>query len=170
MNAADTNTAAAFLAEAGRQLEECHQKVRHCLGQLSEEQAWWRAEAGLNSIANRVLHLTGNVTQRIASLIGGDPDHRNRDLEFAERRVIPVGELLARFEVAIRRAEVVLSELPPERLHETRCYRMLRGEVEATLLVLILQTLTHLAGHTQEIITLTRLQLGSRYRFLQTPA
>jgi hypothetical protein len=169
MTTSNTDIARDFLAEAGRQLEECHQKVRHCLAQLTVEQAWWRVDPALNSIANLVLHLSGNIGQRIGSLIGEDSDDRDRDREFAERREIPVSELLTRFEVTVRRAERVLADLAPERLAETRRYRMLRGEVEATLLVVIMQTLNHLAGHTQEIIALTRLQLRGRYRFLQTP-
>ena len=33
-----------------------------------------------------------------------------------------------------------------------------------------MQTLLHLSGHTQEIITLTRLQLGEAYQFKTPPA
>ncbi len=46
---------------------------------------------------------------------------------------------------------------------------MLRGDVEADVLTLILQTLVHLAGHSQEIVALTRRELGDAYRFLQAP-
>jgi hypothetical protein len=115
-----------------------------------------------------VLHLNGNIGQRIVSLIGGEPDHRNREQEFAERRKIPKHELLALFDETMRRADQVLASLPEDRLLEMRRYRMLKGEVEGSVLKLILQTLSHVAGHTQEIIALTRLQLRDRYRFLHT--
>jgi hypothetical protein len=168
MTTANSAIAQNFLAEARQQFEDCHHKVRHCLEQLSDDQAWWRADERLNSIANLVLHLNGNISQRIVSLIGGAPDHRNREQEFAERRKIPKHELLALFDETMRRADEVLASVPEERLLETRRYRMLKGEVEGSVLKLIQQTLAHLAGHTQEIIALTRLQLRERYRFLHT--
>jgi hypothetical protein len=46
---------------------------------------------------------------------------------------------------------------------------MLQGPVERDATLVIVQTLVHLGGHTQEIVTLTRQQLGERYRFLQPP-
>ena len=46
---------------------------------------------------------------------------------------------------------------------------MLRGETEGAVQEIVLQTLLHLSGHTQEIITLTRLQLGEAYQF-KTPS
>jgi hypothetical protein len=47
---------------------------------------------------------------------------------------------------------------------------MLAGEVEKTLLAIILNTLVHVGGHTQEIVALTRVQLRERYRFQQPQA
>jgi hypothetical protein len=137
---------------------------------LSDDQAWWRADERLNSVANLVLHLNGNISQLIVSLIGGAPDHRNREQEFAERRKIPKHELLALFDETMHGADKVLALLAEERLLETRRYRMLKGEVEGSVLKVIQQTLAHVAGHTQEIIALTRLQLRDRYRFLHAPA
>jgi hypothetical protein len=47
-----------------------------------------------------------------------------------------------------------------------RRYRGFSQEWEGTVLAVILRTLVHVGGHTQEIIHLTRLQLGPAYRFL----
>ena len=60
----------------------------------------------------------------------------------------------------------MLASLPNERLLETRRFHMLRGDVERPVVRVILQTLVHLGGHTQEIVALTRLQLRERYRFM----
>jgi hypothetical protein len=46
---------------------------------------------------------------------------------------------------------------------------MLRGEVEASVLAVILQTLVHVGGHTQEIVALTRQLLREEYRFMEPP-
>jgi uncharacterized damage-inducible protein DinB len=165
----DDETGQAYLAEARQQLHDCHRKIRHCLEQLSDEQVWWRAGDDFNSIANLLLHLNGNVGQRILSLIGGLPRERNRAQEFAERGPIAKAELLSRFDETVHQADDVLAALPAARLLETRRYEMLAGEVEKTLLAIILHTLVHLGGHTQEIVALTRMQLRERYRF-QLPA
>ena len=65
--------------------------IRHCLGQLDDRQVWWRPREEMNSIGNLLLHLTGNLTQRFPSDIGGEPDRRNRSAEFTERESIPKG-------------------------------------------------------------------------------
>jgi uncharacterized damage-inducible protein DinB len=158
-----------YLAEARGELALCHKKIRHCIEQLNDEQIWWRAGEEFNSIANLLLHLIGNISQRIVSLVGGEPDRRDRDQEFSARGPIAKAELMARFEEVIRRADAVLAAVAPEQLLESRRYRMLKGEVEGTVLKLILQTLVHVGGHTQEIVALTRSQLRDRYRFMQTP-
>ena len=164
----DDQIGAELLAEARAQLQACHRKVLHCVAQLDDAQLWHRAGEGFSSIANLLLHLEGNIHQRILSLIGGEPDRRNRDQEFAERGPIATAELVARFDDTLRRTDALLAELPPERLLDTRQYPMLRGRVEGSFVVLIVHTLVHLGGHTQEIVSLTRHQLGDRYRFMQS--
>lgn len=169
MSEVDSQIAGLYLTEARAELALCHKKIRHCVEQLDDGQMWWRAGEEFNSIANLLLHLSGNISQRILSLLGGEPDQRNRDLEFAERGPIPKSQLVARFDEVVGRADRILATLPRERLLETRRYRMLKGDVEGTVLKLILQTLVHVGGHTQEIVAITRSQLRERYRFLQTP-
>src|SRR5262245_39927847 len=107
-NAEAAEITRALIDEARGQMAGCHRKIRHCVEQLSEEQVWHRAGDGFNSIANLVLHLTGNVRQRIGSIIGGEPDVRDRPLEFSERGPIAKSELLARLAVAFDGADAVL--------------------------------------------------------------
>ena len=165
VSADDSAIAANFLTESRRQFRLIAGRVHHAVEQLDNEQIWWRAGEPFNSIGNLVLHLTGNISERIGSLVGGQAYERDRDREFAERKKIPTATLLARFDETMSQVEHVLSALPPERLLEKRRYRMLAGEVENTLMAIIVQNLVHVAGHTQEIIALTRTQLGERYRF-----
>ncbi len=168
MTTDNDSVAGVFLAEARNQLRGCQRTIGHCVGQLTDEQLWWRAGEEFNSIANLLLHLKGNIGQRIGSLIGGQPDRRNRDAEFAERGPIAKADLMLAFDETMRQADEILGGLDAARLFETRRYRMLVGEVEGNLITLILQTLVHVAGHTQEIIALTRQQLRDRYRFLRS--
>ena len=155
----------ALVEDASRQVAAHIARIAHCLGQLDDKQVWWRPAEGMNSIANLVLHLCGNLDQRIGSVIGGGPDHRDRDREFSERAPITVGELIARIEAAGERARVVLDAFEPGRLLERRAWPMLAGTSEVSALSGLSMTLLHLAGHAQEILASTRMQLGDRYRY-----
>jgi hypothetical protein len=155
---------AAFLAEARRQLDGCLDKLRHSADQLDETQLWWRLDEGRNSVGNLLLHLAGNITQRFGSNIGGDPDIRDRAAEFAERGPIPKAEVVRRLDAAFDRARAVLDDLDPDRVTDPLTYATGRGPVDATVLAVVLRSLLHLAGHTQEIIAMTKNQLGDGYR------
>ena len=155
----------AFLAEAGRRLEACRQKIEHCLSQLSDAQVWWRPRESMNSIGNMVLHLCGNLRQWIVSGIGGAPDVRDRPEEFAERGPIPKADLLSRFLAVVAEAEAVLAGADEGRLLDPRNIQGFNG----TTLSAIFDSIAHLNGHTQEIVYVARLQLGVAYRFAWTP-
>jgi hypothetical protein len=156
-----------FVAEARTSLELAASLVRHAVGQLGDEQVWRRPRDGMNSIGNLMLHLAGNLRQRFGSVIGGEPDDRDRHGEFTERGPIPRDELLRRFEEAARLADEILAGLTPARLAETCRYELFSGPAEKPVLGVVLQALTHLHGHAQEILHLARLHLGERYAFRQ---
>src|SRR5437660_8169546 len=101
--------AAAVGAAAADELDSAWQRIRHCLGQLQDEQVWWRAQPALNSIGNLVLHLCGNLRQWIVAGLGGADDVRHRPAEFAERGPIPKEELLHRLEGVVAEAKRVLA-------------------------------------------------------------
>src|SRR5207244_3206719 len=113
-----------------------------------------------------VLHLAGNLRQRFGALIGGAPDTRNRAQEFAERGPIAKDEVLRQLRDAVAQADAVLSRLHADDLAEWRRYRGMGRDLDGTVLSVVLRSLTHLHGHAQEIVLLTRWQLGEAYRFL----
>jgi hypothetical protein len=156
----------AFLTEARHRLLACHDKVRHCLAQLDDAQVWWRPRPSMNSIANLVLHLGGNLRQWIVAGVGGAPDVRDRPTEFAEQGPMPKAELLRHLEAVVNEADTALARVSDTRLLEPH---RIQG-FDETVLSALFGCLTHLAGHTQEIVHLTRLQLGDAYRFAWTPA
>src|SRR6266436_9053817 len=91
-----TDTARMFVTSSQERLaKESLPSIVKCLQQLSEDEMWWRPNPASNSAGNLVLHLSGNVRQWIVSGLGGAQDHRNRDLEFAERGPIPRRALVA---------------------------------------------------------------------------
>ncbi len=165
MEATEANVAEHYLAEARQRLNESVRKIRHCVAQLTQEQIWWRPRPEMNSIANLILHVCGNVGQWIVAGVGGGPDRRDRPREFAERGPIAKSELVDRLEQTRRQAEQVLERTPGARLLQ----RLRIQGFDVTCLGAILDSLTHLQGHAQEIVCLTRMQLGDAYVFDWVP-
>ena len=161
----DKTLADHFIADARRQLAAHLGLVKHCLAQLDDDQLWRRPRPEMNSIGNLLLHLAGNLRQRFLSVVGGVPDDRDRPREFSERSPIPKADLLPRLEEAVGAADALLTGLTVDPLLEVRRHVVLRGEVEETVLAVVLGTLLHLAGHAQEIVYATRLLLGDAYQF-----
>ena len=114
----------------------------------------------MNSTGNLILHLTGNVRQWIVGGIGGEADFRNRPAEFAERGPIPAADLIKRLEEVVRGAQQVLRQATAEQMLSRR---RIQG-FETSGWGAVFDCVPHFKGHTQEIICLTRLQLGAAYR------
>lgn len=84
-----------LLEEVRRRLfQESWPRLKQCLALLSEEEIWARPNPASNSAGNLVLHLCGNARQWIVSGLGGAPDDRRRDREFAETGPLPRAHLL----------------------------------------------------------------------------
>ena len=157
--------AAAVGREAGNELASTVGKIKHCLGQLTDEQVWWRPQTSLNSIGNLILHLCGNLRQWVVAGLGGAPDVRNRPAEFAEAGPVPKDELVCNLEAVVEKAKRILADVDARRLTEAR---RIQG-FDVTGLAAIFDSVPHFRGHTQEIVSLTRLQLGEAYRFAWAP-
>lgn len=160
------NVAEAHTAAAREQLTKAAKVIKHCLGQLTDEQIAWRPQESLNSIGNLVLHLCGNVRQWIISGVGGEADVRNRPREFSERGPFDREELIRRLDEVVQQADDVLSTVTPQQLLQPR---RIQG-FETTGLSAIFDSVAHFKGHTQEIVCLTRMQLGDAYQFEWAPS
>lgn len=90
--------------EAGDELESAAGRIKHCLAQLQDEQIWRRPTPSMNSIANLILHVCGNVRQWITSGIGRAEDTPNLPTEFSEQGSFAKAELLRRLDVALAKA------------------------------------------------------------------
>ena len=154
-----------FLQDSYQHLVHAVEKIEHCLGQLTVEQVWWRPTAEQNSIGNLVLHICGNVGQWVLSGVGDMPDSRDRPLEFSERGPLEISQLSAKLHDCLRGVEAMLATVDEERLLEPF---QVQG-FETTGLGAITHSVTHFVGHMQEIISLTRTQLGPDYQFNWQP-
>jgi hypothetical protein len=157
--------AAAVGIEAAQELTEALDRIKHCLGQLTDEQVWWRSQPSLNSIGNLILHLGGNIRQWIVAGLDGVADVRDRPAEFAESAPILKSELLRKLDAVVGEAKAVLGRLTARQLLEVR---RIQGS-DVTGLAAIFDSVPHFRGHKQEIVHLTRLQLGDAYKFAWAP-
>jgi uncharacterized damage-inducible protein DinB len=152
-----------FLDYSAGTLRQMAGRIETCLNGLTEEQVWARSSDNENAIGNLVLHLSGNVRQWIVSGVGGRPDVRQRDAEFAARAGGRGAELVARLKEIVEEAAGVLTELPPERLGE----RIVVQHYDVTVLEAIYHVVEHFSGHTGQIIFATKMLTGADLGFYQ---
>ena len=156
----------AVAAESRSRIAASVEKIRHCVGQLSEEQIWWRPHEQANAVGNIILHLCGNLRQWIVAALGGAADVRRRPDEFSRREPMSAGELLRGLSDVAVQCDAVLSAVTAEELLRRR--RVQGFDVSG--LGAIFDSVPHLGGHTQEIVFITRLQLGDAYTFHWSPS
>src|SRR5215216_5774476 len=136
-------------------------KIERCLEKLTDEQIWWRANEESNSIGNLILHLCGNARQWIICGVGGQPDNRNRDAEFAQRGVIARDELLTLLRSTLSEVEYTLRTLDPSILLE---HRKIQGN-DVELLYAIFHVTEHFSMHAGQIFLITKLLTATDLRF-----
>jgi Protein of unknown function (DUF1572) len=158
--------AAAVSAAASQELTKALDRIKHCLGQLTDEQVWQREDESMNSIGNLILHLCGNVRQWILAGIGGEQDARQRPREFSERGPISKTELLRRLDEIVAQSHHALGKASA---HDLLRQRTIQG-FDVTGMEAIFDSIPHFKGHTQEIIHITRSLLGYAYKFAWVPS
>jgi len=161
---------AAFLRHARYLLsEEYLVKIRAALAELTDEQIWSRPNEASNSIANLLLHLSGNARQWIVAGVGGAADSRVRVEEFAARSGGTKTELMARLEATIADVDAELARLGDElRVAQTDAalQRVCRPQgFSQTVLDAVFHVVEHFSYHTGQIILLAKWHAGSRVRF-----
>ncbi|MEM9410358.1 MAG: DUF1572 family protein [Planctomycetota bacterium] len=150
-----------FSLQATQLLDQAVVKLEHCLGQLDESQIWWRPKTSLNSIANLLLHMEGNLKQWSINSVTGLPDQRQREQEFLPEPCITKIELWNLVSSTVEKSKQVISSIKAE---DYLTERTIQG-FNVSLLQAILHTTTHFQGHTHQIIMLTRIIKGDDYQF-----
>ncbi|HVN04698.1 MAG TPA: DUF1572 family protein [Bryobacteraceae bacterium] len=157
---------ALFLDYSARKLRQHTGRIEDCLGRLSHDQIWARGSGTENAVGNLVLHLCGNVRQWIVAGVGGRPDIRQRDAEFAAQGGITGSELGARLRDIADEAVAVIEALPPARLTE----RLTIQNYGVTVLEAVYHVVEHFSGHAGQILFATKMLTGEDlgyYRHLQ---
>ena len=150
-----------FTQESIKTLYDNFAQIQHCVDQLAEEDIWWRPHVEMNAVGNILLHVAGNVRQWIICGAGNRADHRDRPAEFAQRDHIPKAKLIAKLEETIEEAVETISKCSESELARVRHVQ----HWDVSGLSAIYHSVSHFYGHTQEIIYITRLRLGDKYRF-----
>lgn len=101
-------------------MDESTRMIQKSLDEISEEELWLKPNESLNSIANLILHLCGNITQYIISSLGETEDIRNRDLEFSVNAKANKSELLGKLEGTVSTAKRVIFDASSDQLLKIR--------------------------------------------------
>ena len=154
-------------------LESVRQRFRQqkktgdaALRQLAPEDFHWRPDAGSNTVAIIVRHLSGNMLSRWTDFLTSDGEKptRDRDGEFETVEATP-DQLLAQWEEGWQCLLRAVDALNVDDLAKTV---LVRGEplgvIDATL-----RQLAHAASHVGQIIWIAKSRRGSAWKTLSIP-
>jgi len=141
-----------FLNVSVNKLNQSVDRIAICLAKLSDDQIWARGHENENAVGNLVLHLCGNVRQWIMHGLGGQPDIRVRDSEFAAAGGTSAAELTALIRGTIEEATAILGTLQAEQL--TRIHQI-QGRT-ASGVEAVMSVVEHFGQHTGQIIYATK--------------
>lgn len=155
------SVASEFLNFSADKLTQLLVRIETCVEMLTPEQVWARNSANQNAVGNLLLHLNGNVRQWTLHGVGGQADHRQRDSEFDALEGPGAQELLARLRATVEESVALFRTLPAERLLE----HIRPQGYEGTVLSAIYHVVEHFAGHTFQIMLLTKQFTGADLGF-----
>jgi hypothetical protein len=136
------------------------------VGQLDDEQIWYRPSNYMNSIGILFQHLNGNLNQLICSSIGGESFQRNRDQEFLDTDRKSKEEIMKLIDSLGKRIQNIISNVAPETLLAPKSVLGL----DMTVMSVLLAALTHFELHTGQVMMMAKLILGEKYIVTWKPA
>ena len=142
-----------FIELSVRFINENTEKIKTCMKELDEKDVWLRLNEHVNSIANTMLHLCGNIRQYVISSVGGQIDIRERDLEFSTTEGFLKDELLAKLSETVEEAKSIITSASQENLERRRIVQ----NTPYTGIGIIIHITEHYSYHTGQIILLTKL-------------
>tara|TARA_R110002050_G_scaffold21644_5_gene59716 strand:- start:4206 stop:4667 length:462 start_codon:yes stop_codon:yes gene_type:complete len=128
-------------------MDESTRMIKKSLSDISDEEVWQKPNSSLNSIANLMLHLCGNISQYIISSLGENEDKRNRDAEFSATGGLTKAELLKKLEDVVDTAKRVIFDATPNQLVRMRS---VQGFTFSGVGI-ILHAVEHYSYHTGQI-------------------
>ena len=135
-----------------RLTSEFPRHVERCVAVLNEDDMWWRPHEQANAVGNLILHLAGSNRFYLEHVIGGAPDVRDRNAEFAARGERTKAEVLNVWREMTAAVVAALGGLTADRLTQPTSDRnRLVAEV-------LLHVTHHNALHIGQIVWITKLR------------
>ena len=150
-----------FLTFSAEKLLELVGRIETCVVMLTPEQVWARGSESQNAVGNLLLHLEGNPRQWILHGVGGLPDTRDRDNEFAAHGGASAHDLAARLRATVEEVAAFVRTVPSSRLTE----RVTIQGYNVAVLGAIYHVVEHFAGHAFQIIFMTKQFTGADLGF-----
>lgn len=142
-----------------KKFQEIKRRILLAMDQLSEEQLNWKPNEQSHSIANLVLHIEGNIKERIAKGILNQNIVRDREAEFSAV-FIPKAELTTRVEENFSFLTDIVSKLTDRELEQTQLVR----NKERTNIDMLHQCAAHYSEHMGQIFYIAKLCLNESYK------
>lgn len=128
-------------------MDESTRMIKKSLAEISEDEVWQKPNPSLNSIANLMLHLCGNISQYVISSLGETEDKRNRDDEFSVTGGLTKDELFTKLESVVDDAKRVIFNVTPNQLVKMRSVQ----GFSFSGVGIILHAVEHYSYHTGQI-------------------
>ncbi|PFG05293.1 DinB family protein [Bacillus sp. es.034] len=129
------------------------------INQLSNDDINWRPNEESNSISNLVIHIAGNIHQRIEVGICGLPDKRERDEEFNINKIVSKEEAIEIIESHFEILDKTIKNLEYEEYLRPQKVR----SNEVTILEVLLQCASHFSEHLGQILYIGKMRLNNEY-------
>lgn len=142
-----TSVTESFIENTLFRIDENTRMLSLAFSKVTEAQLWESPNAVSNSLGNQILHLKGNLTQYIISGLGGQPDFRQRDLEFSTQKGLKIVPLLNDFKTTVKAVKQIIQNLNSDQLikeHQVQGFTL-------TGLGLVLHAVEHYSYHTGQI-------------------
>lgn len=147
-----------------KKFEEIQRRVLLVLGQLNDEEANWRPNESSNSIANLIVHISGNVNERIIKGIHNKEINRNRNEEFVDL-YRTIQELMDITNESFKEVIETIKSLTNEAWLKTQMVR----NMERTHLDMLIQCATHFSEHMGQVLYIGKMIKNEEYVMTSIP-
>ncbi|SFS75112.1 DUF1572 family protein [Paenibacillus sp. BC26] len=138
--------------------EEIERRMQSVLEQLNDDEVNWRPNESSNSIANLIVHISGNINERVLNGILKRNTVRNRDEEFEElHRTQP--ELLDITRDSFTIMIESIKDMSTEDWHKMQVVR----NKERTHLEVLIQCAAHFSEHLGQLFYIAKMIKNTEY-------
>lgn len=143
---------------------EIERRLLLVLDQLTDDQLNWHSNNNSNSISTLIVHIKGNINERISKGINKTSFERDREKEFE-------GTFLTKTELKemVKRSFRELIETTKNSSSETLTQTQLVRNRERTNLDILLQCATHFSEHMGQILYIGKMCLDDEYKTTSIP-